>query len=156
PPPGVDTTEVESDGGQSRRDIAMKRVENRSCGGCHAKFEPLAFGLEKFDGLGGFSHRDEHGNELREDGEILFPREAKPVPYQSIGELMDLLAENRRVKETITWKLIQFAMGRPLNAHDAAAVAAIHESSAEAGGRYQDIITEFALSDLVTRYETKD
>ena len=55
------------------RDIAEQRIANVSCGGCHQKFEPLAFGLEQFDGLGAFHTKDEFGNALRADGEILFP-----------------------------------------------------------------------------------
>ena len=41
------------------------------------KFEPLAFGLEQFDGLGAFHEKDEFGNVLRADGELLIPGNAE-------------------------------------------------------------------------------
>ena len=91
PPPGVDTTPVPSKPGLPQRRISEQRMANKSCKGCHVRFEPLAFGFEKFDGLGVFQEKDRYGNQLREDGEILFPGSAKPVAYQSSAELMDLL-----------------------------------------------------------------
>ncbi|MEM9659153.1 MAG: DUF1592 domain-containing protein, partial [Planctomycetota bacterium] len=110
PPPCVDTTPIPTKSGVTQRTIALGRLGNPSCGGCHAKFEPLAFGLEKFDGLGTFREQDEHENPLRDDGEILIPGEAESRPYRSAAELMDLLAESPRVKQSITWKLTQFAI----------------------------------------------
>lgn len=155
PPPCVDTTPVDSSDGLTQRAIAMERVADKKCGGCHVKFEPLAYGLEKFDGLGSFYEKDHHGNALREDGEILFPGEAKPIPFQTVDELMAILAHSDRVKETMTWKLAQYVAGRPLNARDAEAVSDIHERATQAGGRYQDVLSAIVTSDLV-RYISAD
>jgi hypothetical protein len=155
PPPCVDTTPVPTKAGLTQRSIAMKRIENTSCGGCHSKFEPLAFGLERFDGLGSFHQHDEHGNELRDDGEVLFPGDAEPIAFGSSGELMDLLGASERVRETITWKLTQFALGRPLVAEDAAIVAEIHKSSQQNGGTYSNLLKAIVLSDLVQTIRTE-
>lgn len=149
PPPCVDTTPVESKPGLTQRGVAMERVADKKCGGCHVKFEPLAYGLEKFDGLGAFHEKDPYGNELREDGEILFPGESRPIPFETVEELMDLLAQSDRVKETMTWKLTQFAMGRPLTARDATEVSNIHKSAMEAGGTYEDVMTAIVQSELI-------
>ena len=149
PPPGLDTTPVPSKPGLSQRMIAEKRMGNVSCSGCHVKFEPLAFGLEKFDGIGAFHDKDEHGNKLRDDGEILFPGAAKPVKYKSSAELMDLLAGSDRVRASITWKLTQFALGRPLGGADARIVREIHKAAQEDGGTYQSLIAAIVASDLV-------
>ena len=73
PPPCVDTTPVASKPGLTQRAVAESRIANQKCAGCHARFEPLAFGLEQLDGLGAFHETDEHGNKLRDDGSILFP-----------------------------------------------------------------------------------
>ncbi len=155
PPPGVDTTPVPSKPGLSQRIIAEKRIDNVACGGCHKKFEPLAFGLEPFDGLGAFHREDEFGNPLRADGSLLIPGTAELVEYQDSGELMDLLAGSDRVRETITWKLTQFALGRPLGAADAAEVQRIHRSASEGGGTYPALVTEIVMSDLVQKTRTR-
>ena len=149
PPPGVDTTPVPTKPGLTQRGISTSRLAKASCSGCHAKFEPLAFGLEKFDGLGAYSQADKHGNRLREDGKVLIPGQSSPVAYKTSAELMNLLASSPRVHETFTWKVVQFAMGRPLGANDARSVAEIHLASQKAGGTYQSLVTAIILSDLV-------
>ncbi len=155
PPPGLDTTPVPPAPGRSHRAIATERIESVSCGGCHSRIEPLAFGLEKFDGLGSFHEVDQYGNDLREDGEILFPGEAKPVAYKTSAEMMELLAASDRVSQCLTRKVTQFALGRPLFASDAADVRQIHQASIEAGGTYRSLMTAIILSDLVQRTETE-
>jgi hypothetical protein len=149
PPPDVDTTPVPTKPGLTQRGISTARLAKSSCSGCHAKFEPLAFGLEKFDGLGSFHQADKHGNRLREDGEVLFPGRSEPMSYKTSAELMKLLADSPRVSETLTWKVVQFAMGRPLGAEDARHVAEIHKASQKEGGTYQSLVTAIILSDLV-------
>ena len=157
PPPGVDTNPVPTKPGLTQRGISTSRLAKASCSGCHAKFEPLAFGLEMFDGLGAYSQADKHGNRLREDGKVLIPGQSNPVAYKTSAELMNLLASSPRVHETFTWKVVQFAMGRPLGAKDARYVSEIHMASQKAGGTYQSLVTAIILSDLV-RYNqpTKD
>lgn len=150
PPACVDTTPIPTEPGLSQRMIAADRIANSTCGGCHSRFEPLAFGLERFDGLGTYHEKDEHGNVLREDGEIVFPGASEAVRYQTAAELMDLMASSNRVKESITWKLTQFALGRPLTAIDAGAVQLIHQRAQKAGGTYAATMTAIVTSELVT------
>lgn len=155
PPPGLDVTPVPAKPGESNRFIAMTRINDNSCGGCHGRFEPLAFGLEKFDGLGAFSPTDEHGNQLREDGEVVIPGEPEPVAYQSTAELMDILAESDRVSQTLTWKVAQWALGRPLTSRDARALDSIHAISHKHGGTYSNLMTALVMSDLVQTTRTE-
>tara|TARA_R110002073_G_scaffold172563_11_gene329790 strand:- start:24876 stop:26672 length:1797 start_codon:yes stop_codon:yes gene_type:complete len=159
PPPCVDTTPPPTKAGLTQRGIAEQRIADVKCGVCHVRFEPLAFGLEKFDGVGAFHEQDQFGNKLRDDGEVLFPGDAKPVKYQSSAELMKVLSESDRVRESLTWKVTQFALGRPLTAADAPIVAAIHKSAQSAGGTYPSLMTAIVLSDLVQKtgpMETRD
>ncbi|MGI9457084.1 MAG: DUF1592 domain-containing protein, partial [Aeoliella sp.] len=155
PPPGLDTTPVPSKPGMSHRSISEVRIADNACGGCHVRFEPLAFGLEKFNGLGAFREIDEHGNELRENGEIFFPGAAEPIKYRSSAELMDLLARGDRVRETFTWLVTQFALGRPLGAADVRNMKDIHESAQNGGGTYTSLITAIVTSDLVMMTHTQ-
>lgn len=149
PPPCVDTSPVAAAQGISARTISEQRIQNQACGGCHQRFEPLAFGLEKFDGLGSFMQRDHHGNALREDGDILIPGTAKPLLFTTSAQLMDTLARHPRVHHTLVWKLCQFAKGRPLTSEDAPIVMEIASQAAENGGTYQAVIEAMALSPLI-------
>lgn len=156
PPPCVDVTPIASKPGLTQRGIAKIRIANKACGGCHMKFEPLAFGLEKFDGTGAYHAVDKHGNKLRDDGEILFPGTARPVSFASSAELMNLLADSDRVRQTLTWKLTQFSLGRPLVAADARIVDSIHKSAQKGGGTYTSLITAIVMSDLVQMTRTEE
>jgi len=155
PPPDVDTTPVASRPGRTHRSVAETRIATVACGGCHAKFEPLAFGLEKFDGLGTYRERDAYGNSLRADGKILFPGQSKAIAYATTKELMNLLSKSERVKETITWKVTQFALGRPLTAVDADIVKQIHRESQKNGGTYRSLVIAIVTSDLILKTRTE-
>ena len=155
PPPSVNTEPVPSKAGLTQRNIARKRVADKTCGGCHIKFEPLAFGLEKFDGIGAFHEKDEHGNTLRDDGEILFPGTAKTVPYDSSTELMNLLAGSDRVQQCLTWKVAQFALGRPLGSADSRTLDKVHQAAQKGGGTYASLMRAIIKSDLVQKTQTE-
>ncbi|MEL0096728.1 MAG: DUF1592 domain-containing protein [Planctomycetaceae bacterium] len=155
PPPCVDTTPIASSKGTTQRSLAEMRIQNNACGGCHSKFEPLAFGLEKFNGIGVFIDTDEHGNRLREDGNILLPGTAEAVQYTTTKELMDLLADSERVQQTMVWKLTQFMLGRPLGPEDARAMEAIHQQSMEDRGTYSAMVRAIMNSDLVLKKRTE-
>jgi hypothetical protein len=159
----VDTTPVPSKPGLTQRKVSQQRIADSNCGSCHVKFEPLAFGLERFDGLGGYAEKDEHGNGLRDDGEVLIPGEGDAIPYSSSAELMDILAGSDRVKESLTWKVTQFAIGRPLRSSDVPVVKQIHQDAEEAakkaggeGATYRSLIAAIVLSDLVQTTQTED
>ena len=109
----------------------------------------------EFDGLGAYKEVDEHGNALRDDGQILFPGEAEPVPYNTASEMMDLLAQSDRVRQSLTRKLAQFALGRPLVAEDEPAIAGIHQQARQAGFTYAGLITALIQSDLVQMTRTE-
>ena len=154
PPPGLDTEPVPSRPGLSQRMVSEDRIKNEACGGCHARFEPLAFGLERFDGLGGYREKDAFGNPLRQDGQIHFPGQEKPASYQTSAELMDLLAGSERVRQSITRKLAQFAVGRPLAAADALILERVHQATRKNGGTYAAAIAAIISSDLVRMTRT--
>lgn len=155
PPPCVDTTPVPSKPGLTQRGIAQQRIDNPACGGCHSKFEPLAFGLEKFDGLGTYHDKDEHGNELRDDGNVVYPNTGETVSYQTSEQLMKTLAGSERVAETITWKLTQYAMGRPLTLRDVPILEKIHHNALQDGGTYTATIKAIVMSDLIQKTQTE-
>ena len=155
PPPCVDTTPVATRSGLTQRAIALERIGNANCGGCHRKFEPLAFGLEKFDGLGRFHDQDEHGNSLREDGQILFPGDSAAIKFRTSNELMKLLADRSRARETVAWKLTQFSLGRPLGSADAEVLETIIDAANKNGFTYQAILKAIIQSELVQTIRTE-
>lgn len=155
-PPGVDTTPKPTKAGVSQRVMAEERLNDKSCAGCHTKFEPLAFGLEKYDGIGGWSATDHHGNPLKENGAIRLPGVPEPMEFGEVGELMKLLAGSERVERNFTRKLLQFTIGRPLVGADFRTIDAIHRVSAEGGSTYRSLITAIATSDVLRTIEARE
>lgn len=149
PPPGVDTTPMETSPGFTKRDEAELRVESSTCGGCHSQMDTLAFGLERFDGTGAYALEDEHGNALRQDGFVVFPGTVEQVSYQSIAQLMDLLASSDRVRDCMSLKASQFSLGRPLAEVDACSLAAVRDRYAASDGSYQELMVAVALSPMM-------
>jgi hypothetical protein len=69
---------------------------------------------------------------------------------------MDLLARSGRVRQSITWKLTQFSLGRPLVAADVRIVNDIHKAAQKEGGTYASLITAIVMSDLVQMTRTEE
>jgi hypothetical protein len=154
PPPGVDTTPPETAPGSSQRTFSDDRVENGLCGGCHQQMEPIAWGLERFDGTGVHRLEDEFGNALLEDGYVRVPGSSEPTPYATIDELMGILADNDRVRDCITLKATQFAIGRPLLESDGCSLAATRDRLVASAGTYQDLVVAIGLSPGVRTIRT--
>jgi len=155
PPPGVDTTPKPAEPGLSQRMIAEERLEDSSCGGCHVQFEPLAFGLERYDGMGGYHDVDHFGNELRMDGELVFPGNPMKRPFVDTAELGELFARSERAQGCLTVKAVQYAIGRPLTSEDQCALEDIIEQTEDAGGSYPELLTAIATSPLTTTLRTE-
>jgi hypothetical protein len=151
PPPCVDTTPTPAKPGLSQRALVLQRINNKACADCHSRFETIALGLEKFDGIGRHRDKDEHGNTLRDDGSILFPDADQPTAFRNSAELMDLLAKSPRVHKALTRKVLQFSLGRPLRVTDEPYVESIHAATQKAGGTYASLLKSIVSSDLVRR-----
>ena len=159
PPPGVDTTPKPAEPGLSQRMMAETRLADAACAGCHVQFEPFAFALERYDGLGAFRERDRHGNALRSDGEVQLPG-GRTAAFASTDEFLALIAGGEPVRRGLTRKLTQFALGRPLTAADEPAVQAIHEAGWAADaphgpGSYRSLTAAIATSPLMTTAPTE-
>ncbi len=148
PPEGVDTTPPETEAGKSQRFYSEGRVANESCNGCHAQMEPPAWGLERFDAAGRYVSTDEHGNDLREDGLVRFRQREEPRTYDNVAELSSLLAESERVRECMSLKVSEFAMGRALLTSDGCALSQMRERFAASEGTFADLMTAIVLSPM--------
>ena len=155
PPPGVDTTPPEIEEGRSQRFYSEERVNDPSCGGCHSQMEPLAWGLERFDGTGVVGTTDRFGNALSEDGNIAVPGQSEPLPFSTIGEMMDLLSESPRLRDCMSLKAAQFALGRLLLDTDGCSLAEMRDRFTATDGSYQELIVSIALSPMLRTVRTQ-
>ena len=115
--------------GTLRQQMEQHRA-NPSCAVCHAKLDPLGFGLENFDAIGGWRTQDNKQDDRRvaaccPDGEKFNgPAELRKVLLGKADQFRRCLAE----------KLLTFALGRGLEYYDKCAVDDI-VTAAKADGR---------------------
>lgn len=156
PPPGVDTTPPPIEPGRSQRYYSEERITNPSCLGCHGQMEPLAFGLERFDAAGRYRTEDELGNALQQDGFVRFGPATDPVPYESIEELSSILGSHERVRDCVSLKAAQFAMGRRLLSSDGCALQDMRDRLSSTDGTYRDLIIAIVTSPMFRTMQTEE
>jgi len=134
PPPDLNLSEFRSHLGPdaTEREYSEDRLARSECAGCHAQFDPLAFGLVPFDGIG------RHDPGARSDGWV--PSRGGDLDYEDAEGLGAILATSDQVQECLTRKHLQFALGRPLEDADEPAVRRIHADAREAGGTWRAVL----------------
>ncbi len=141
PPPGVSQIDEAKAGKVAKnfREQLALHASQASCAGCHAKIDPLGFGLENFDAIGRWRASSK---EIDATGKIpggdTFngPKELKEV----------LLKRKARFVENVTEKLLTFALGRELQPTDAPTVKAITADLAKNGYKFSTLIAGVAQS----------
>jgi hypothetical protein len=112
------------------------------CAGCHAKMDPLGFGLENFDGIG--SWRDK-------DGE--FPIDASGTlpsgqTFNGPKELRTILVgKEKEFTRCLIEKMMTYALGRGLDYNDRCTVDRLAESVAKDGHRFGRMMVEIVKSE---------
>jgi len=114
---------------------------NPTCAACHAKMDPLGFGLENYDAIGAWRTTD-----------AKFPVDASGVlpdgrSFQGPDDLKVILrADHGAFAECITEKLLTYALGRGLERYDKRTVKAITGRLAERDYRFSALVVEIVSS----------
>lgn len=145
PPPNLNTTPRTPQPGLTRRTYSEQRLADEACSGCHSQFDPFAYALEPFDGIGVFRTEDEHGNPLRSDGALFGTSFDDPAGWA------ELLASQPRVLECLSRKQLQYALGRPLEAADEAAWREIHDRFVADGATYLALVRAIAAHEIFAK-----
>ena len=146
PPPPPNVPELaEGDKAQLTGSLRQRMEQHRAnpaCANCHAKMDPLGFGFENYNAIGGFREKD---------GD--FPIEAGGVlpggkTFQGPVELKSILKEQRaKVGRNLTEKLMIYGLGRGLEFYDRRSVKKIQEELEKEGYRFSTLAVEIVKSD---------
>ena len=136
PPPGVPAID-ESKSGETAtlRQQMEEHRKNPACASCHARMDPLGFGLENFNAIGGWR---------TQDGK--FPVDAAGAlpdgrAFHTPAELKALLVADRGAfVHGLAGKLLMYALGRGLERYDRPAVAAIADQAAAHDYRFSQLV----------------
>jgi Protein of unknown function (DUF1592)/Protein of unknown function (DUF1588)/Protein of unknown function (DUF1585)/Protein of unknown function (DUF1587)/Protein of unknown function (DUF1595) len=139
PPPGVQAFK-ESEPGKKALTV-RERLEahrtNPSCNGCHGVMDPLGFALENFDVTGAWRVKDlDAGTSIDAGGKL-----ADGTPVGGPTDLRKaLLRRPDQFVQTVTEKLMTFALGRSLRYQDMPMVRGIVGQAATEGDTFESII----------------
>ena len=121
--------------GTMRERMAAHRV-NPVCAGCHAMLEPPGLALENFDATGKWRELDESMTPVDASGAM--PDGSKFEDFNGFRTAM--LKDPDTFATTVTKKLMTYALGRGLEAHDMPAVRRIVREAKSTGLRLSDLV----------------
>jgi hypothetical protein len=139
PPPGVQAFK-ESEPGKRvltvRERLELHRT-NPSCNGCHGVMDPLGFALENFDVTGAWRVKDlDAGTAIDSSGKLADGTDVSgPVPLRNA-----LLRRPDQFVQTVTEKLMTFALGRSLRYQDMPMIRTIVRQADNHGDTFEAII----------------
>ena len=144
PPPGVDGLKED----QNHKPATIREQFDRhraraDCASCHARLDPLGFGLENFDAIGAWRERE---GETPIDPSGLLP---DGQTFRSPTELVSLLAKNKDdFTRCLARKLLTYGLGRSLEPGDNQSVERIVRHTARNGDRFSSLAIAIARSEL--------
>ena len=139
PPPPPDVPPFEENdvsGARSMRERMEQHRANPVCASCHAQMDPLGFALENFDAIGRWRDATDAGDPIDAVGALPDGRR-----FDGPGGLRRLL-RNRRTEfvSTVTTRLMTYALGRGIEAHDMPAIRKIVREAEASGFRWSSIV----------------
>jgi mono/diheme cytochrome c family protein len=142
PPPGVPNLDVSSVGTEaSLRQQLEQHRKNPTCAACHARMDPLGFGLENFDAVGAWRTTE---------GKITIDASGTLPDGRSFRGPDGLKSVLRKDREAFTRcmasKLLTYALGRGLEPYDQPAVNEIAKRVASGGYRFSSLVEAIAGS----------
>jgi hypothetical protein len=139
PPPLPDVPALkENEKGQKPRTMREQMAEHRAnpvCASCHKIMDPIGFALENFDAVGAWRARDA-GVPIDASGEL-----ADGTHVDGVVTLRQALVKRPELfVGTMTEKLLTYALGRGIDAHDMPTVRATVRRAADGNYRFSSLI----------------
>jgi hypothetical protein len=138
PPPGVPALEENRTGAAPRsvRERLEEHRKNPACAVCHNLMDPLGFSLENFDAIGAWRVKSESGAPIDSSGMLVDGTKISgPASLRNA-----LLARPDRFVQTLTEKLLTYALGRGIEYYDMPSVRRIVRDSAKNDYRFSSLI----------------
>jgi hypothetical protein len=139
PPPDVEGFKENKEGEKAKtiREIMELHRSKASCNGCHGIMDPLGFALENFDAIGAWRSKDRYaGTGIDASGKL-----ADGTPVNSAADVRKALMKHpEQFAQTITERLMTYALGRSVEYYDMPTVRRIVRDSAKDNYRFSSIV----------------
>jgi mono/diheme cytochrome c family protein len=147
PPPGVESLKENDEAVgdiETVRERMIRHQEDPTCHSCHGVLDPLGFALENFDSVGRWRDMDRFAREaIDATGEL-----PDGTPLHGPDDVRAALLERPdQFVQTLTQKMMIFALGRPLTHHDMPGVRAIVREAETDDYRFSSIVLGIVKSD---------
>ncbi|MCH8268735.1 MAG: DUF1592 domain-containing protein [Acidobacteria bacterium] len=139
PPPPPDVPALKEEGGDIENLTMRQRIEqhqqaNSVCAGCHVRMDPIGFALDNFNPIGQWRTTD---GDVPIDASGSLPGGAE---FDGPAELRQmLLSRPEQFAQTITEKLLTYALGREVESYDAPAIRKILREAAGSDYRWSSL-----------------
>jgi Protein of unknown function (DUF1588)/Protein of unknown function (DUF1585) len=143
PPPANVPSLKESEAGSalSVRESLEKHRADPICAGCHARMDPLGFGLENFNGIGSYRTLD---GKFPIDSSGTLPNGRS---FKNAEELIRILQDDKDAfARCLVEKMLTFAIGRGLERYDRPVVSAIARNVADHQYKFSTLVEEIVKS----------
>jgi cytochrome c551/c552 len=126
----------------SVRDRMTLHRANQPCKGCHQLMDPIGLALENFDGIGRWRLEDS-GTKIDASGQLV-----DGTPIDGVESLRNaLLGRPDAFVQTMTEKLLMYAVGRATRSYDMPAIRAITREASRNNYRFSSIVTAIVSSE---------
>ena len=146
PPPNVGNLKEEGPGNKPRtiREQMGDHSKRSNCFACHGIMDPLGFALENFDAVGQYRSLDRQTRDIIDSSGKL----PDGTMLQGPDDLRRaLLAHPEQFVQTLTVKLMTYALGRPLEYSDMPTVRDITRRVAKDDYRFAALVEQIVASD---------
>ncbi|MBC8066419.1 MAG: DUF1592 domain-containing protein, partial [Chlorobia bacterium] len=152
PPPGVDVLadEGKTVDGKTLREKMIAHRAKPECASCHSKMDPLGFGLENFDPIGGWRTTE---SELKVDASGELPDGTKFTGPTQLRAL--LMKDKDQFVKSLSEKLLTYALGRGVDFADKCHVDTIAQQTAKSGYKFSALVNAVVNSDPFKKRRTK-
>lgn len=146
PPPPPDAGELPADDKSSEGLSFRKQLEiHRSkaeCASCHARIDPLGFGLENYDPIGRWRSMGVNGKAVDSAAEL-----PDGTQFSSPSELKTILMKDKdKIARHLCRKMLAYALGRPLEYYDEPVVSDLLKKLKADNYRMQTLIIAITQS----------
>jgi hypothetical protein len=125
------------------REIMEKHRANPSCNACHGVMDPLGFALENFDAIGAWRAKDvDAGTAIDASGKLV-----DGTAVDGPGDLRKALVKRpEQFAQTVTEKLMTYALGRTVEYYDMPTIRKIVRDAAKDNYRFSSIVSGIVKS----------
>jgi hypothetical protein len=139
PPPDVEGFKENKEGEKAKtvREIMEKHRANPVCNNCHGVMDPLGFSLENFDAIGAWRSKDVFADTTIDASGKLVDGTAVAGPVDLRSALMK---HPEQFVQTVTEKMMTYALGRSVTYYDMPTIRKIVRDSARDNYKFSSIV----------------